>query len=235
MRLLGADGCKAGWVVASSDAHLTTIRFTIERSFQALLATVGDDEALVIIDVPIGLTEREPRECDLAARALLRAPRNSSVFPAPRRTLLQATTYAEACRLSREACDRGISQQLFGILPKIREVDSLMTPARQAQVREAHPEVTFAVLSGKGSGLCHYKKTRAGEAERLALLGRFLPRFEPSAERTRLGRGNVAADDIVDAAACLVTAYRVSRWEEVVLPLGVVPRDARGLRMEIVA
>jgi predicted RNase H-like nuclease len=235
MRLLGVDGCKAGWVVASSDESLRAIHFAIEPSFEALIASVHGDQALIVIDVPIGLTEREPRRCDLAARALVRAPRSSSVFPAPRRPLLGATTYAEACRLSREACNRAVSQQLFGILPKIREVDLLMTPARQDWVREAHPEVTFAVLSGRGRGLLHYKKSREGEAERLAILGRLLPAFDPSAVRAQLGRSRVAADDVVDAVACLATADRVRQGEQFVLPQGEVPRDERGLRMEIIA
>jgi hypothetical protein len=34
---------------------------------------------------------------------------------------------------------------------------------------------------------------------------------------------------------CLVTAYRVSRGEHVTLPHDEPPRDARGLRMEMVA
>ncbi|HEY7064322.1 MAG TPA: DUF429 domain-containing protein [Chloroflexota bacterium] len=233
MRLIGVDGCKAGWLTATLDGS-GALAFAIERSFADLLATAGDD-ALVVIDVPIGLTEREPRACDVAARAYLRAPRNSSVFPAPRRALLSAITYAEACRLSREACDRAVSRQLFGILPKIREVDALMTPARQERVREAHPEVSFAALAGTGAGLVHAKKTAAGEAERLALLGRLLPSFDPGAERLRLGCGNVARDDIVDAVACLATACRINRGEALVLPPGPVPRDARGLRMEIIA
>jgi predicted RNase H-like nuclease len=34
-----------------------------------------------------------------------------------------------------------MSHQAFGILPKIREVDQLMTPEVQETVREIHPEL----------------------------------------------------------------------------------------------
>ena len=49
------------------------------------------------------------------------------------------------------------------------------------------------------------------------------------------GSAQQAADDLIDAAACLVTAYRISRGMERSFPEAAVERDARGLRMEIVA
>jgi predicted RNase H-like nuclease len=45
----------------------------------------------------------------------------------------------------------------------------------------------------------------------------------------------VARDDVVDAAACLVAAYRIARGLALTLPAGEPQIDARGLRMEIVA
>jgi predicted RNase H-like nuclease len=61
------------------------------------------------------------------------------------------------------------------------------------------------------------------------------PRFDPAVVRRRLGPSRVARDDIVDAVACLVAARRIHRGEARVLPEGTVPRDARGLGMEIIA
>ncbi len=118
----------------------------------------------------------------------------------------------------------------------------LITPALQHHVREAHPELVFALLSAQQRGLVLSKKTPAGEAERLSLLAQVLPDFlsiegaDPlGAIRARLGRGRVARDDIVDAAACLVAAHRIHTGAARVLPATGPARDACGLCMEIVA
>src|SRR5213079_2258100 len=168
------------------------------------------------------------------ARRFLGAPRASSVFPSPSRATLAARSYGDACARNRSATGRRVSRQLWGILPKIAEADRLVTPALQARVREAHPEVIFAVLAGRGRGLEHSKKTLAGEAERLAVLRRFVPRFDPGRVRRALGARAVARDDIVDAVALLVTAGRIHAGTARVLP-PAPERDRRGLRMEIVA
>ena len=91
-----------------------------------------------------------------------------------------------------------------------------MSPRLQASVQEAHPEVTFAVLNGRP--LDHKKKSREGEAERFELLRRAGVAFDVDAERLRLGRGTVRRDDLVDAAACLVTAWRIRNGKERILP-----------------
>jgi predicted RNase H-like nuclease len=234
MRLCGVDGCKGGWVVAGSDASLRALTFAVFRSFEAVLGAAEED--LIVVDVPIGLPADGPRACDQAARGLLGSPRNSSVFSPPCRAALHAATYRDACDLNLAACGKMVSRQLFGILPKIREVDALITPQRQRRVREAHPEVIFANLAGTGRGLRQAKKSPAGRAERLSLLGRFVPDFDPRQERGRLGGPRVVADDdIIDAVACLVTARRIVDGMALVLPAGAVPFDSRGLRMEIVA
>jgi predicted RNase H-like nuclease len=190
--------------------------------------------AVIAIDMPIGLSESAPRACDLEARRLLGRPRASSVFPAPCRAVLAATTYQSACGLSRGALGVALSLECFNILPKIREVDALMTPARQAFVREVHPELVFALLSGRGRGLVEPKRTAAGERARLRLLRKVVPRFDPGVVRARLGLARAARDDVIDAVACVVAAGRIAKGEARVLPDGAVFRDARGLRMEII-
>lgn len=55
-----------------------------------------------MIDVPIGLPDRGARECDKAARRRLGPSRGSSVFPAPIRRILAATSYIEACAIGGE-------------------------------------------------------------------------------------------------------------------------------------
>ncbi|MFN8525823.1 MAG: DUF429 domain-containing protein [Chloroflexota bacterium] len=230
--LLGIDGCKGGWVVARSDLALSTIGFEIVPML-AIGPLLSRAEA-ACIDIPIGLSDDGPRLADEAARRLLGSPRAASVFPAPCRPTLAAQTYAGACELNRAASGKAVTIYLFNILDRIRAVDDLMTPDLQRRVRECHPEVSFAMLGGTGRGLARPKKSAEGEAERLEILDRWLPRFDLAGVRKTLGNGLVARDDILDAAACLVSAQRAHRRIAMVLP-PQPPKDQRGLRMEIVA
>ena len=139
------------------------------RSLGALIAHIDAGTlAAVAIDIPIGLAPQGPRRADIEARQRL-GPRRSSVFPAPVRSVLAALTYEEACSLSRAACGKAISKQLFNILPKIREVDALVTPQRQQRLFEMSPELSLAVLAG--APMAHPKTTPAGRAERIDALG----------------------------------------------------------------
>jgi predicted RNase H-like nuclease len=271
VKLIGVDGCRSGWVIAATDASRRGLEFGIAPSFQALLDTLQGMQALIAVDIPIGLPIGAPRDngarrADGAARDFLGGRRRASVFSAPCRATLQASTYREACDLEMEARGRGkgLSQQAFNIIPKIREVDAAIQPAHQAPVsgetrvwvREVHPEVSFAVLKGggqRGHGLVHSKRNCAvcrgtvcpGGSDRLALVRPFLPDFDPKAVHERLlrlypraqgaGGAVVGRDDIVDAAVCLVTASRIVRAQAMTLPAGEPEIDARGLRMEIVA
>lgn len=123
-----------------------------------------------------------------------------------------------------------MSIQGFGILPKIREVDELMTRSLQGRIVEVHPELCFYEMN-RGRPIVAPKRTALGRRLRVRLL--------ESAWRRNLSeviecrpRG-VGRDDIVDAMAVCWTAERILRKKEVRLP-GEPPRDVRGLRMEIV-
>jgi predicted RNase H-like nuclease len=222
-------------VLAASDAALSAIHFSVVDDLEPVVARAEREGALVAIDIPIGLADAGPRTCDLEARRLLGRPRGSSVFPAPCRSALAARTYRNACGLSRRALGVALSIECFNILPKIRQVDALMTPPRQAFVREVHPELVFALASGRPHGLVEPKRTPAGERLRLRLLRGTAARFDPAAVRARLSVARVSRDDVVDAVACLVAARRIAEGKALVLPAGGVERDSRGLRMEIVA
>jgi predicted RNase H-like nuclease len=209
LRLLGVDGCRAGWVVAERDRSGVALQFQIVPTFAALLALVEGARAIIAVDIPIGLPSGVPaegvradvgltpapppaaanrgrRRADAAARIFLGPRRAASVFSAPCRPTLAATTYREACALESAARGSGVglSQQAYNIIPKIREVDALVRPAHQRPVdagagvwvREVHPEVTFALLAGyramqpagrsgdveAGYGLAHSKRRCAG-------------------------------------------------------------------------
>jgi predicted RNase H-like nuclease len=229
MPLLGIDGCKIGWVVAEADPELHRVRFWIAATAQELFARI-DDRTVAAIDIPIGLPIDKARACDLQARRLL-APYTSRVFPAPARAALGATEYRECCALNEQALQVGLSKQSHALLPKIREVDELITPTLQARVREAHPEVTFFILGG--GPLKYGKKTVSGQIERTEVLrGHGLG--IGAADWESLQTLEASLDDAVDAAACLLTAQRIARGSNAP-PLGDGALDARWLRMEIVA
>jgi predicted RNase H-like nuclease len=219
--------------VAEAAATLDHFAFRITTDLGPLFNQVGPD-CSIAIDIPIGLPEREPRACDAAARQLLGWPRRNSVFSPPARRAICASTFPGALRLNRAALDRGISMQTYCIMPKIREVDELMTAETQRHVREAHPEVTFARLSG--SPMIHNKKRPDGRAERIAVLqnaGIDISNARLAEERHKLGAGEVTPDDLLDALACLITALHVSVGRSQSLGLAD-QRDGRGLLMEIV-
>jgi predicted RNase H-like nuclease len=166
------------------------------------------DLACLGIDIPIGLLGG-PRACDKAARKLLGQPRGSSVFPAPCRPALGAQTYAEASSINRQKTTRGLSQQAWGIAPKIKQVDDLITSECQPWAFEVHPEVCFWALAGERP-MAHNKKTRDGAAERIVLLRRVFPEIETHlANRS----ARVGADDLLDAAVAAWTALRWNRGE----------------------
>lgn len=238
MTLIGVDGCRFGWVAASADASEWPRLggFALLERFWELLDSLAARPAIIAVDMPIGLAANAPRRCDLEARRLLGPPRGSCVFPAPcRAALAAADDYRQACELNRQASQRALSRQCFGILPKVKQIEHVLTPERQSWIREAHPEVTFAVLSAEGRGLAASKKTRLGRDERLRLLGELAAGVDLLAQRARLGRANVAQDDLVDALACLATAQRICSGAARSLPTGDPEYDQRGLRMEIVA
>ncbi|HSF18800.1 MAG TPA: DUF429 domain-containing protein, partial [Vicinamibacteria bacterium] len=125
----------------------------------------------------------------------------------------------------------GISRQCYGILPKIKEVDSLMTPSLQERVLEVHPELAFYELN-HAEPLAARKKSRDGLELRLGLLERAWEcKLKEMVEAHR--RSTVARDDIVDAMAACWTAGRVLAGTAIRLPPEPL-RDSRGLRMEIV-
>jgi predicted RNase H-like nuclease len=224
--LAGVDGCKGGWVavIQGADGHRVVEKMT---SLAELIAK--DELELAVIDVPIGLMDGQPRAADVTARRFL-GTRGCCVFPAPYRSVTVAGTYLEACDRQRVDGKR-MSRQAFGILPKISEVDSLMTEDLQAKIKEGHPEVSFAVLNSDVA-IPTQKKKRSGSESRLRLLQPHFPELEALIRRPR--HTGVALDDLLDAYAMIWTAIRVKHGEYGRFP--IAPQvDSRGLRAEIVA
>ncbi len=229
MNVAGVDGCPGGWLVIRCEAgeRLRLLDIHVVPTFAELL-TCTRSCAAVAVDIPIGLSGREPRAADIEARRALGWPRMSSVFPAPARAALRATSYRQACELSYRACGKKLSQQTWNILRKVREADAAMTPALQRRVVEAHPEVSLWALN-RGRAMAQPKKTSAGREERLAALS---SAFEHDLAAIA-PPGGAARDDLLDACAVAWTARRLENGEAKRLPARR-ELDARGLRMEIV-
>jgi len=229
----GADGCRAGWVVLTKDLDAGSIFWHLCTDARDLFCSQSTPQ-VIALDIPIGLPEHGPRTCDLQARKLLGPGRASSVFPAPIRPILAASSYEAACQIRLRVEGKKLSRQAWAIVHKIREVDDVLRQdlELQSRVHEAHPEVSFRFLAG-GQPMQHGKKSRAGKEERRKLLGPIFGHWLQAAlaERSKLASSE---DDVLDAFAALWTAERIASG--VSQPFPAVPsKDSFGLRMEIVA
>ena len=229
----GIDGCTSGWLSLTKDLASGNIVAQILPSITSLLRFDPKPE-VVMVDVPIGLTDSGPRACDVQARTHLKAPRASSVFPAPIRPTLGATNYAQACQIGEKTDGRKLSQQAWAILPKILEVDTFLRsdPTISKWVREVHPEVCFWAWNGN-KPMANGKKKPAGKTEREALVKPVYGRAYAIAQSS-LPRGQYANDDLLDAFAALWSAERLVAGKAFILP-ATPPVDSCGLRMEMVA
>jgi predicted RNase H-like nuclease len=197
VRVVGIDGAPGGWVAVLLDSEQTgadrwSARF--HRTFVEAIAAYPHVQCIGV-DMPIGLLEGGARQCDLEARKLL-GPKRSSVFAAPDRRFFGLATHAEATARSVELTGAGISQQAFGILGKVAEVDRVMTPL-QNWISEVHPEFSFAVLAG--APVLSKKKDADGYDERAELLRKALAIDVPSRALARSLARPAAAEDVLDA------------------------------------
>ena len=226
--LVGVDGCPGGWICVARKEE--GYRAFVVESAAELVRRVGR-ESLIAIDVPIGLTESGPRQCDIEARKLLGWPRMCSVFSPPFRPALNASSYKDACEQNYAAGGKKLSRQAYGILRKIREVDDLLLGYGEPQKRlsEVHPEVSF--LKWAGRPMRHNKKSEPGRAERQALIEQKWPGLH-DALREQLRGQKYGIDDLNDALGALWTAERIVSGEEIILPTDS-PRDRHGLPMTI--
>jgi predicted RNase H-like nuclease len=229
----GADGCKEGWLLVTKDLKSGSIICQRCPSTRDLFYKAPSLEILAL-DIPIGLTDKGPRRCDLQARRLLRAGRASSVFPAPIRSVLSADSRERASQLRFKAEGKRMTAQAWAIVSKIHEVDAIIQVNAEIRnrVREVHPEVCFYFLAGEKP--CQYsKKNLAGREERRNLLS---PIFNDDLQTALSNRKEYgcAEDDILDAFAALWTAERIVAGKAQSIP--VDPQiDLSGLRMEIAA
>ena len=229
----GVDGCRSGWIIICLEDKNNwdwklcgTIHEVIEYTSQA---------ALTLIDMPIGLKDYglEERISDKAARKLLGYPRMFSVFRVPPRPAVYASSYKDGCTTSEQITGKNISRQTWGIVPKIKEIDTVFTgnPELQNVIRETHPEVCFTGLSGKP--MQHSKKTKTGIIERLHVLKKVCL-FSENIFTTltkNISHKSALIDDIIDALAGALSAQLACQRPVI---LGNNEVDSKSLRMEIV-
>jgi len=216
--LAGVDGCPGGWIAVAGEGG--SLRAEVFGSFAALTASLPG-EAIIAVDMPIGLPERGVRSAERAARAHL-GERQSSLFSIPPRAAVYAGDYRESCSLSLERTDppRKVSRQAFGLFPKICELDTLLR--------------SHAALAAGMNSMSLPKKIKGrvnpeGLAERRALLQRCgLPE---DFLKSPVPRG-AKEDDFLDACAMYLVARRHARGEARPYP-DHVERDDFGLRMAI--
>ena len=202
MPVIGVDGCPDGWVAVTLDGpgrldvrHLPSID---------ALDAFAPPSTIVAVDMPMWFPVQPPRRSEVAAREVLGPRRASSIFPTPVRAAIEAPDHATANAVSREATGVGVSRQAFALAAKILEVDAWRSRSA-LDVREVHPETSFAVLLGRPAAAS--KRTWAGAGERraaLAAVGIDLTPFEGIA----LGKATV--DDVLDAAVAAWTAGRIA-------------------------
>lgn len=221
MIAVGLDGYSRGWVAVRIDGAKRELHLL--ASFPELLDLTFDRAG---VDMPIGLPDSGERACDLAARAMLR-PHASRVFTGARRGLWRHPSHDEANRVLKARGEKGVSIQLWHLGPKIGEIDAVMTAHTQKRIREAHPELVFLRLNF-GRPL-PAKKSAEGLALRVRLLRR--EGFSEIGRWTQSVRGGIKPDDIVDACAAAIAARDFGQGN--VLPRGVAPKDAKGLKMQI--
>lgn len=232
---IGVDGCKAGWFCVSFDEEHNWCYHLVPDA-QSLAEYICDADS-VLIDIPIGLLDTGPEErrCDKEARTLLSPKRSASVFPAPARQTLNARSYEQAQLINRESNARGLSQQSWNIVSKIREIDELLWSKQSLRrvVRECHPELCFWALNA-GQAMQFNKKTEHGKLERFSVLDNYFEQCHQLFEQASAEflRRQLAHDDIIDAMACAVTAKHGYSAYTSVPPEPKV--DAIGLHMEIV-
>lgn len=230
----GVDGCPGGWIAVMLD--VTGQHQPIMRPLRSVwdVLTTPERPEIVAVDMPIGFLEqavRGGRACEQAARERLGA-RKASVFSAPCRRALYTTSYDAACAANAKSAEGApkLSQQVYGLFDKMREIDARITSELQTRLFEVHPELSFTLI-GEGSPCTHSKKTKEGLAERQAALQKigFDEVFLQTNTFTPLA---ASRDDFLDACACAWTAQRILFGAAEVFP-EKPERDVNGVEMAI--
>ena len=244
---VGIDWATDAWLAVEVNETSEAPTAWTDPDFGALLDTLdaagAADGGPVLVDIPIGLVSatvpdgRGQRQAERLARNAV-GPRHASVFTPPCREALDrvraGADHADVSDVNREVTDRGLTVQAYHIAEAIAAVDDTLRDGVDSAVREAHPEVCFRAFAGEP--LDHSKTTAQGFGERLAALDAVADAPETAvrsvAERLDGEDADADVDDVLDAVAL---AYTVDAPPDHLRTLPPdPPRDAEGLRMEMV-
>ncbi len=257
-KYVGVDGCTGGWLSIGLGVDGTFRDCRVFKRFCELMRHYAIAD-LILIDIPIGLPAKgKKRTCDEEARSKIDECR-SSVFPAPTREVAQGVrsrtmkwdkglkikvVEGDTCRWAK---GNGTNSQTFSIAAKTAEVDEIVQKLRQntvppLRVREVHPELCFWALN-QGTSLNVKKSTLAGKSKRLSILKDACPTaleiFKESCSEIcnqdkDTGSMDASMDDILDALAAAVTAYKGSTMRALKTLPKNPPSDGAQLPMEMV-
>jgi predicted RNase H-like nuclease len=221
--VVGVDGCKGGWVVVTTGPGPSLAAEVVTDLIPVIEAVRRRAIDIMAIDMPIGLLDDRPRLSDRETRMVL-GPRRASVFATPVRAVLAATTYREACDLSRQASGRALSKQTWYLVDRIRQLDELLLPSDAHTIVEAHPECAFLRLAGETLPSKHQTEGRQLRHRLLARhLGRPFQRLWAAAPAPPL--------DLLDAAVLTITACHVAAGTAITLGPEI---DATGKLAQVV-
>lgn len=222
-RLIGIDGYRGGWVGAAWFDGRLEWRTARVGSFSDLIA----DAEWACVDMPVGLTDRGWRACDVRAKELLGTAR-SRVFMTPPRAVVDLGLSApnvDAQRLARELTGQGVSRQALALSSRILDVDSCLPDSR---ILEVHPELSFQRMSGR---VLPSKKEARGIACRIESLLSSMTDVDTLAA-LQCAPPDAPIDDCLDALAALWTARRHAQGQSTAI-LEDPDIDARGTAMQM--
>lgn len=210
-KFVGVDWASGCWVVVVADGN--DVEFTTEPSILNVWYRYKKADS-ILVDIPIGLPETSPRICDERAKEFL-CNRRSSVFSVPCRDAVETRDYDCA----REKNCGSLGSQSWGLIPRIREVDTFLSVHSEAEdsIYESHPEVCYAQFAKReGVESIGSKQKGDGIDARLDILETIDDTFggevreftnerrEGAAWHQRIQSGRV--NDVVDAAVLALTA-----------------------------
>ncbi len=211
---IGVDWAGNGWVAASRQDGEWVVEFypTILNLWRA-----HREAETILVDMPIGLKASGKRACDLAVAAKLGGTRQGSVFLTPTREAVYADNI-EAAKAVQEPADFSIQNQVWAIVPHIRELDGFLQEFDAARapdrLLEAHPELCFAGFND-GAPIEASKHTETGRDTRLEVLASIdsglVAAYEEAVESLTQPAyapmiGASKTDDILDALVLAATA-----------------------------
>jgi predicted RNase H-like nuclease len=211
------------WLLASAKVSGATFA-PEEPRLIATFSLVLDERPTfdaILINAPIGYPSGVDlgfRTCDREARELL-GSRGNVITAVPGRRVF------EKANISVEGLD-AVTQVL---MPRYRNVASEMSPFRQRQVYEGHPELSFFQLNG-GVPMQHQRFREAGREERRQLL---ISKLNGIERVLNIEIEGVKPHQLIDAAVLVWSARRAFTHTARRLPYD--PEwDSEGLRMEYI-